>query len=154
MTTDMSHFHTRHDQGWHSIALQELVAGRKRSHWVWWTFPQLDGLGSSPNSRCYALPDDDAARDYLADPILLERLTEVTQAVADQLSAGVALEKLMGGRGDARKLVSSLTLFAGVADFESPAEDRLRLLANEVLFAAIDQGIGTCAYTRSVLCIC
>ena len=51
-------------------ALAELRAGRKRSHWMWFIFPQIAGLGSSPTSRRYAIPSADAARAYLAHPVL------------------------------------------------------------------------------------
>ena len=62
-------------------ALAELRAGRKRSHWIWFVFPQIDGLGSSPTARRYAIRSLDEARAYLADDVLGPRLRESCEAL-------------------------------------------------------------------------
>lgn len=99
-------------QGKYQQALTELRAGRKTSHWMWFIFPQIEGLGSSPMAQRYAIRSAEEARAYLAHPILGERLRECTEAVnAHQyLSAGAIF-----GTVDAMKLKSSMTLFDHVA---------------------------------------
>ena len=96
----------------HDIAMNELRAGRKRSHWMWFVFPQLAGLGSSPMSQFYAIVSADEARAYLAHPVLGPRLREATQIVT--VSQASSLPALLGGI-DAVKFQSSMTLFAQIA---------------------------------------
>ena len=94
-------------------AMAELNAGLKQSHWMWFVFPQLDGLGLSPTSKYYAIASLDEARAYLAHPQLGPRL----RACVDALLAWAArrtAEQILGSI-DAMKLRSSLTLFDRVA---------------------------------------
>jgi uncharacterized protein (DUF1810 family) len=91
-------------------ALAEIRRGRKTSHWIWYIFPQLDGLGRSSTARTYALRDLAEACAYLRDPLLRARYEEIAGAVSDKLARGRALEALMGSSTDALKLASSLTL--------------------------------------------
>ena len=95
----------------YDTALAEIRAGGKRSHWIWYIFPQIEGLGRSSTARAYALRDLGEACAYLRDPILRARYEEIAGAVSEQLSRGIRVEDLMGGQIDALKLVSSLTLF-------------------------------------------
>ena len=99
--------------GVHDVALSELKRGRKESHWMWFIFPQLRGLGHSPMSHHYGIADLDEARRYLAHPLLGPRLVESARAVLahDALSA-----EAIFGSVDAAKLRSSATLFAAVPD--------------------------------------
>jgi len=97
--------------GGYDTALAEIRAGGKRSHWIWYIFPQIEGLGRSSTARAYAVRDLGEACAYLRDPILLARYEEIAAAVSEQLGRGIRIEDLMGGRTDAVKLVSSLTLF-------------------------------------------
>jgi len=131
-------------------ALAELKAGHKRSHWIWYVFPQLAVLGRSSMARHYGLRDVDEAMDYLADAQLAARLTDVTRAVTEQLRRGASLPELMGSEIDVIKLVSSLTLFEALA-CRVPATnlqgDTLLPLAAEVLAEAERQGYARCAYT-------
>jgi uncharacterized protein (DUF1810 family) len=90
----------------------ELRAGRKRTHWMWFVFPQITGLGRSPASVRYALASLDEARAYLDHPVLGARLRECTQIVADH--SGLTAFDIFGGI-DALKLHSSMTLFAHAA---------------------------------------
>jgi uncharacterized protein (DUF1810 family) len=93
-------------------ALAELRTGRKRSHWIWFVLPQLAGLGRSAMAQRYGIADLAEARDYLADPLLRQRLELVLTVINEQLSQpGQNLEHLMGSGLDAAKTVSSLTLF-------------------------------------------
>jgi uncharacterized protein (DUF1810 family) len=104
------------DRGTYRAALGELRAGRKRSHWMWFVFPQLAGLGRSPTAQFYAIGSSAEARAYLAHPVLGPRLRECAAAVlaADATSA----EAIFGGI-DAVKLRSSMTLFC-CADPDEP----------------------------------
>jgi uncharacterized protein (DUF1810 family) len=90
------------------VALAEISRGTKRSHWMWYTFPQLAGLGSSAMSRRYAIRSLDEARAYLAHPVLGPRLRECVSALQDL--TGTTAEEVFGAI-DATKLRSSLTLF-------------------------------------------
>lgn len=104
-------------------ALAEIRAGEKRSHWMWFVFPQIAGLGSSPTARHFALVSLDEARSYLADPVLGPRYLAGVDALQG-LSSGTA-EEVFGGI-DAIKLRSSLTLFeaAGAPAVVGAALDR------------------------------
>ncbi len=89
-------------------ALAEIRQGAKRTHWMWFIFPQLAGLGSSAMARTYAIRSLDEARAYLADPVLGPRLRECVSAL-DTISGVTAAT--MFGEIDTVKLRSSLTLF-------------------------------------------
>ena len=94
-------------------ALAELAAGRKRTHWMWFIFPQIAGLGSSPAAQRYAIASLDEARAYLAHPVLGPRLRECARALL--AVEGKSAEKILGYPDDL-KLRSSMTLFARAAD--------------------------------------
>ncbi len=96
-------------------ALAELSAGRKRTHWMWYIFPQLHGLGRSDMARRFAMRDRDEAQAYLAHPILGPRLRACARALLSH-PQGTASEIL--GTPDDLKLRSSATLFAAVAPGE------------------------------------
>jgi uncharacterized protein (DUF1810 family) len=95
--------------GTYDQALRELRAGSKRSHWMWFVFPQIAGLGRSETSRHFAVSDLAEAQAYLAHPVLGPRLVECASALMDL--DGVSAEQVFG-RIDAQKLRSSMTLFA------------------------------------------
>lgn len=99
-------------QGDYEQALEEIRAGRKRSHWMWYVFPQFVGLGSSPVSEHYAIKSRGEAAAYLAHPTLGPRLVECAQAVL-QLEGRSAHE--IFGFPDDMKLRSSATLFASMS---------------------------------------
>ena len=90
-------------------ALAELRAGRKQSHWMWFIFPQIAGLGQSPMSRAFAIQTLEEARAYWAHPLLGARLRECCQALMNL--RGPSAEDVFGAV-DAMKLRSCLTLFA------------------------------------------
>ncbi len=96
--------------------LDELRQGRKRSHWMWFVFPQIAGLGSSEMSQRYAISSLAEARAYLAHPVLGERLRECTRLVA--ATEGRTAEQIFG-EVDAMKLRSSMTLFHRAAPDET-----------------------------------
>ena len=100
----------------YDTALAEIRAGGKRSHWIWYIFPQIEGLGRSSTARAYAIQDLGDACSYLRDPVLRDRYEEIVAAVSEQLVRGIRVEDLMGSRIDALKLVSSLTLFRAAAE--------------------------------------
>ena len=93
-------------------ALAEIRAGRKRSHWMWFIFPQYQGLGFSTTSEYYALKSLDEARAYLDHPVLGRRLIECAEALV-ALSSNSAADVF--GYPDDLKLKSSATLFATVS---------------------------------------
>jgi uncharacterized protein (DUF1810 family) len=101
--------------GTYDRATAELRAGRKTSHWMWFIFPQIAGLGYSPASRTYAITSLDEARAYLAHPVLGARLTECAAILAGL--AGRTAEQIFG-EVDALKLRSSITLFLHAAPRE------------------------------------
>jgi uncharacterized protein (DUF1810 family) len=106
---ELQRFVDAQDQGdTYAAALAELRAGRKTSHWMWFVFPQIAGLGQSPISRRFAISSLDEARAYLADPVLGPRLIESARALT-QLPTRSAEEVF--GPVDALKLRSSMTLF-------------------------------------------
>jgi uncharacterized protein (DUF1810 family) len=101
--------------GTYETALAELRAGRKASHWMWFVFPQIAGLGRSSMAKMYAISSLAEARAYLQDPILGSRLLEATRVVAER--TGSTAEEIFGAI-DATKLRSSMTLFARAAPTE------------------------------------
>ena len=104
----------------------ELRQGRKRSHWMWFVFPQIAGLGFSAMSQHYAIADLDEARAYLAHPVLEPRLIECTRLVG---VSGRSVADIFGAPDD-MKFRSSMTLFAAAQPGPSPFQ------------AAIDQYFG------------
>ncbi|GLK79201.1 DUF1810 domain-containing protein [Methylopila turkensis] len=94
-------------------ALAELKAGEKRSHWIWFVFPQLKGLGASPTAAFYGVASLGEARAYLAHPVLGARLDEAVTAVLRW--EGRPLRRIFGTPDDL-KFRSSMTLFAAAAD--------------------------------------
>ncbi len=90
------------------VALSELEGGRKQTHWMWFIFPQLAGLGRSHRATYYGIHDLDEARDYLAHPVLSARLEAATRAV---LKHGTRPADAIMGPVDAMKLRSCATLF-------------------------------------------
>ena len=113
----------------YSQARSELAAGQKRSHWMWFIFPQIQGLGSSPMAQRYAITDLAEARAYLAHPTLGPRLRECTALV--NAIQNRSLEDILG-YPDNLKFHSSITLFAHVA---SRSEDEVFAQALGKFFA-------------------
>jgi uncharacterized protein (DUF1810 family) len=104
-----------------ATAVRELRAGRKRSHWMWFVFPQIAGLGRSPTSQRYAISSLEEARAYLAHPVLGPRLIECAGVLCEL--EGRTAEQIFGAI-DAIKLRSSMTLFAH-ADPANPVFGRV-----------------------------
>ena len=100
-------------EGVYDRALAELEAGAKETHWMWFVFPQLAGLGSSSTAKLYAIANLDEARAYLAHPLLGSRLRECTRAV-NALRGRSALQ--IFGSPDDLKFCSSMTLFELAAE--------------------------------------
>jgi len=110
---DLERFVVAQDtRGTYASAVAELRAGRKVTHWMWFVFPQIAGLGMSEMSRRYAIPSLEEARRYLAHPILGERIRECAR-VLTELDGSMADDVF--GPVDAMKLRSSMTLFARTA---------------------------------------
>ena len=96
----------------YELALSEMKAGRKRSHWIWYIFPQVKGLGMSPTSEFYGIDGLGEAKVYMADDLLRERLLEITGVLLNIESDDPS--EVMGYPDDL-KLRSSMTLFAETA---------------------------------------
>ncbi|MGO8088280.1 DUF1810 domain-containing protein [Rhizobium leguminosarum] len=103
--------------GIYERALSELKAGRKTSHWMWFIFPQIAGLGTSAMAEKYAIRSAEEAAAYLAYPILSSKLLRCVEAI---LSVnGRSAHEILGSPDDF-KLCSSMTLFAAISDHGSP----------------------------------
>ena len=128
---DLQRFVDAQDRGGtYDGALAELRDGRKTSHWMWFVFPQIAGLGSSPMAQRYAISSLDEARAYLAHPVLGDRLRESARALTGLDTRSP--DEVLGGI-DAMKLRSSMTLF-------------MRAAPDEPLFAQVlDQYFGGAA---------
>lgn len=96
-------------QTYYRTALQEIKSGQKRSHWMWFIFPQIAGLGYSETARCYAIKNMDEAKAYMEDYTLGTNLIEISEALLEVKSNDAA--EVMGWP-DNLKLKSSMTLFA------------------------------------------
>lgn len=94
-------------------ALAEIKRGRKQSHWMWYIFPQIAGLGSSETSRFYAVKDRAEAELYLAHPVLGARLVRISEALLE--IEGKTANQIFGSPDDV-KLKSSMTLFGSLDD--------------------------------------
>ena len=111
----------------YETALKEMKAGEKHSHWIWYIFPQIKGLGHSPNSQFYGIANMAEAKAYLNHPVLGVRLREITQEVLNHASKGINV--IMGSDIDVVKYKSSMTLF----DAASPRDIFARAL--DIIFA-------------------
>ena len=97
----------------YEIAFSEIKKGSKRSHWMWFIFPQLRGLGSSKMSYVFGINDIEEAKKYLEHPLLSKRLIEITEALLTH--KGKDIYDIMGDIDD-MKLKSSMTLFALISE--------------------------------------
>ena len=127
----------------------ELEAGRKRTHWMWFMFPQLRGLGESPSAQRYGIEGLDEATRYLRHGTLgstYERLVATLHRVI--VVEGHRVRDVFGSPDDA-KLVSSLTLFAAAANSEGWVS--LAEHCDDLLAATLSEGLPACAFTTAVL---
>ena len=97
--------------GTYSQALQEVKAGHKRGHWIWYVFPQMKGLGKSEISEFYGINGREEAKAYIEHPVLRERLVEICEAV---LNSETSVYDIFGS--DAIKVRACILLFASVSD--------------------------------------
>ena len=123
-------------EGVYEGALREIRRGRKIGHWMWFVFPQIAGLGSSPMSQRYAIASLDEARAYLAHPLLGARLRDSAAAVL--ATSGLTADDIFGPI-DARKLRSSMTLFHRAAPGDPPFGRVIERLYDGVADAATDE---------------
>ena len=103
----------------YSIALREIQNGRKQSHWIWYIFPQIKGLGRSYQSQFYGIANRQEVEAYLAEPTLNARLREITLALLEHKDK--TAQQILGGI-DAMKVKSSMTLFDAIAPNDIYAE--------------------------------
>jgi len=97
----------------YDIALAEIKQGKKRSHWMWYIFPQIQGLGFSETSRYYAIKNKEEAMAYLKHPVLSTRLIQICHALLQLAEKNASI---IFGYPDDMKLQSSMTLFASLPD--------------------------------------
>ena len=128
----LDRFVAAQDDGSYRAAVAELRAGRKTSHWMWFIFPQLAGLGRSATAQHFAISSLAEARAYLRHPVLGPRLRECTALLADL--DGTSADQVLGST-DAMKLRSSLTLFMAAA----PDEPLFRDVLAQYFGGAADQ---------------
>lgn len=95
----------------YQTALEEVKAGQKKTHWIWFIFPQMKGLGTSEMSKFYGIKGRDEASQYINHPILRDRLVEITEAV---YNSDKTIYEIFGN--DAIKVRSCMLLFASVCD--------------------------------------
>ena len=107
MASDLSRFVKAQEYDY-AQALSEIRSGRKRSHWMWYIFPQIQGLGFSHTAQYYAIENLQEAKDYLAHPVLGARLKEISSALLEL--EGLSASEIFGYPDDL-KLRSSMTLF-------------------------------------------
>ncbi len=110
--TDLSRFTDAQNKDY-SIALEEIKQGKKRSHWIWYIFPQIQGLGFSETSKYYAIRNIQEANQYLKHPVLGNRLINICRVLLDQ--EGNNANRIFGSPDDL-KLKSSMTLFASLKE--------------------------------------
>jgi uncharacterized protein (DUF1810 family) len=97
-------------------AMLELVRGRKESHWIWYIFPQIEGLGRSDTAKLYSIKSLEEGRAYLEHPVLGQRLIEACEILLSLKDA--SMDEVMGFPDDL-KLLSSMTLFEALSDSNS-----------------------------------
>ena len=107
MAYDLSRFLKAQEYDYEQ-ALREIRSGRKRSHWMWYIFPQVQGLGFSSTAQYYAIQNLEEAKEYLAHPVLGARLKEISSALLEL--EGLSASEIFGYPDDL-KLCSSMTLF-------------------------------------------
>ena len=117
------------------IALGEIAAGQKRTHWIWYIFPQLEIHGRSEIALFYGIQSLEEAKRYLAHEVLGPRLVEISRAALERLKAGVRIKKLMGKAIDAFKLRSCATLFVAASEGDS----ELHALFSELMVLCEEQ---------------
>ena len=153
---DLDRFRRAQDapNGGFDTALAELRAGQKQSHWIWYVFPQLAGLGRSSTAVYFGLDGAEEALAYARDDVLGERLVAAAAAARGHVTGPhpLRLDRLMGSEIDALKLVSSMTLFGHVARRSGAVDAHPRLAAigeqaEAILTAAARQGYPRCAFT-------
>ena len=148
----LERLHEAQASGWvgYDTAVAEIRAGGKRCHWIWYIFPQIEGLGRSSTAQAYALRDLGKACAYLRDPMLRARYEEIVAAVSEQLKRGIRMEDVMGSQTDSLKLVSSLTLFHGATEQlarEDPVYASLAQRLAALLEQTAEQGYPACDFT-------
>ena len=114
------------DTVWNDV-LAELAAGKKTSHWMWFVFPQLADLGTSPMAQLYGIEDLAEATAYLGHGVLRDRLTAAARLMLTHQGQDAAQ---ILGKVDAKKLRSSMTLFAAVPDAPAECSAVLRVFYN------------------------
>lgn len=114
MSFDVNKFLNAQDSGVYEMALEEIKSGQKKSHWMWYIFPQIQGLGWSWMAQKFEIPTIENAREYFADETLRNRLIEISEAIHN-LDSDI---HYIFGTPDDLKFKSCMTLFALIAPDE------------------------------------
>ncbi|KTD54299.1 hypothetical protein Lsai_3121 [Legionella sainthelensi] len=134
-------------------AYAEIKAGKKRSHWIWYIFPQLATLGYSSTAKYFGIVDLNEACEFIQNKELFHNYYEIAQLILQQLEK-TPLTILMGGTVDAQKLISSLTLFRETAAVlisqGIKTQDFIRLIecCDQIFIKILNQGYFPCEETR------
>ncbi len=139
---------TRRDLNAFEAAIEELRNGRKKGHWIWFIFPQIE-IGQSEIARKYAIKSLAEAEGFLRNQILHDRLLSAAEIVISQLKNGVYPEALLGGSTDCLKLSSSMTLFKGIS--QRLDDFVLEQVCGDVLKLLDQSSIPSCAVTEKWL---
>ena len=123
---DLQRFVDAQERVYHQV-IAELRAGRKQSHWIWFIFPQIAGLGHSPTAQFYAIRSLAEAKAYLEHPLLGPRLRECTSLVNQ--AEGMSIHDIFGSPDD-MKFRSSMTLFAQATEDKEPYRTALEKYFN------------------------
>ena len=142
---DLNRFMEAQDVNY-QVALNEILNGKKLTHWIWYVFPQGPFGGSAASIR-YSLKSVSEAIAYIQTPTLRNRLLEITTAVSEQLERGLHPKELMGSSIDCQKLASSMTLFRYTAENQGD-QDLINAISQTLdLIAAC--GWGECSKTMN-----
>lgn len=125
MTSHLEHF-VEAQENFFEQAIKEIKGGKKQTHWMWFIFPQLRGLGRSEKAYFYGITGIDEARSYLAHPILGSRLEQATRCVLE----GEFTPERVFGEVDSQKFSSCMTLFGAVSSVESVFNKALQSITN------------------------
>jgi uncharacterized protein (DUF1810 family) len=132
MKLNLQRFLDAQEEPLYSWVIEELKAGHKKGHWMWFIFPQAYGLGESRNSKLYGIRSLEEAKEYWEHPILGERLRQCIQLVMDSSKSAI---DIFGKEIDAMKYQSCLTLFLEI----DPSSNLLRESLNKFFAGKLDQ---------------
>jgi uncharacterized protein (DUF1810 family) len=127
-----------------------MQGGRKHTHWIWWVFPQVSGLGSSYRAKKYAIQNLQEATLFLEDSVLGVNYREITAVVYSQVVRNGVLLRTLFGAPDDRKFISSITLFQRAGKTGGPDNFEFLGHCEEILDYAEKQGFNPCERSKTL----